>query len=497
MDHDLMVVPLLTWRDDLRRKGKTTLPGVLARLATGELGDFPRVRPYQLQPWCMFLTQLAAIALHRAGESNPRLTEEEWRQRLLALTGGAHEPWALVVADLAKPAFFQPPVPEGTLDKWNMCEHPDDIDILVTAKAHDVKKSLIASDDVEAWVYALVTLQTMQGYPGRGYTRIARMKGGYGNRPRVGYSADLELGSRFVRDVGVLLGSWEGLTAIGFRDDGLALVWTSPWDGTASLARSALSPHFVDICWRVRCRPAAGIGCVYTTTRNRRCLSEVEDGDVGDPWIPIERTGGALTVGRRGFDYRLLVRLLDDNEFAPAAAQELRAPDGDAVVFLAWALARGQGKTEGLHERALPVQGVARWQLGRPDGRAALTRRASDWVALADKMRSKVLFPALRRIALGEHVMEDDFTERVDEEFFDRLFAGLEQADEQARQTFERWVRSVAWAELQRAIDRCSLPEARRLRAISEAESVFAHGLRKNFQDLVLSTEAKNKGEDL
>ena len=42
-------------------------------------------------------------------------------------------------------------------------------------------------------MYALVTLQTTQGYPGRGYTRVARMKGGYGNRPRVGLAADHRL----------------------------------------------------------------------------------------------------------------------------------------------------------------------------------------------------------------------------------------------------------------------------------------------------------------
>jgi CRISPR system Cascade subunit CasA len=484
MDHDLLADPLLTWRDRARRKGKTTLPGVLAKLASGELSDFSRLRAHQLHPWCMFLAQLAAIALRRAGLSDARVGEDEWRQLLLALTGGAHEPWALVVEDLAKAAFFQPPVPEGTLDGWKTSEHPDDIDILVTAKAHDVKPSLIASGELEAWAYALVTLQTMQGYPGRGYTRIARMKGGYGNRARVGYSPSLELGARFIRDVQVLLGAWESLASSGFRDDGTSLVWTVPWDGRGSLARDALSPHFIEVCWRVRLCGRIRVRCLYTTTSDRRCLSEVEDGDLGDPWIPIEREGGALTVGRRGFDYRLLVRLLAEDEFAAPAAQQLLPGDDESMLLLASALARGQGKTEGLHERSLPVRGRARWRLGSLPERQALARRATDWVVIAEKLRSKVLYPALRRIALGDHVPDDRFNQRVDEQFFDRLFGSLEQTDDEARPAFETWLEVVAWQELQEAIDRCSLADAQRLRAISVAEGLFKACLHKHFPDL-------------
>lgn len=485
MDHDLLTEPLLAWRDRSRSKGKTTLPGVLAKLASGELADFPRLRAHQLHPWCMFLTQLAAIALRRADLCDPRASEEDWRRMLLTLTGGAHEPWALVVGDLSEPAFFQPPVPEGTLDRWKASEHPDDIDILVTAKAHDVKTSLIASDDLEAWAYALVTLQTMQGYPGRGYTRIARMNGGYGNRARVGYSPNLDLCTRFVRDVQVILGSWEELTSSGFSDKGVALVWTVPWDGEGSLPRSMLSPHFIEICWRLRLSAGTPVRCLYTTTRNRRCLPEVDDGDVGDPWIPVEREGGALTVGSRGFDYRLLVRLLAEGEFAASPAQQLLPSDGNTILLVASALARGQGKTEGLHERVLPVRGHARWRLGNPPERQALARRATDWVVIAERLRSKVLYPALRRIALGDQVPEDRFSQRVDEEFFDRLFGTLEQPDDESRLGFEAWVRDVAWQELQHGIERCSLADAQQLRAISEAERLFAGCLRRHFPDLV------------
>ena len=206
MVHDLLTESLLSWRDALRRKYMATIPELLEKLGTGEVADFPRVRPHQLHAWSMFLTQLAAIALHRAGRRDARASESEWREMLLALTEGAHEPWSLVVGNLAKPAFFQPPIPEARDAAWNIgacwkeAERPDDIDILVLSKGHDVKSQRTSSVDSERWAHALVTLQTMQGYSGGkgGYKGIARMKGGYGNRPRVGLSTDQTLGARSI-----------------------------------------------------------------------------------------------------------------------------------------------------------------------------------------------------------------------------------------------------------------------------------------------------------
>jgi CRISPR system Cascade subunit CasA len=485
MAHDLLTEPLLSWRDGERRRGQTSLPGILARLASGELADFPRVRAHQLDPWCMFLTQLAAIALQRTGESNPAVPEEAWRYRLLKLTGGAHEPWCLVVSDLTRPAFFQPPVPERKIATWSRNERPDDIDVLVTSKAHDVKTGLIAPDDVEAWIHALVTLQTMQGYPGRGYNRVSRMKGGYGSRPRVGLAGGGTPSVRFLRDIRVLVSTWPSLVDRGYASDGIALVWLKPWDGVKSLAMSDLAPHFIEVCWRARFVVEEGrLSCRSTTTKARRCLPEIENGDVGDPWIPVERDQGALTVGRGGFHYALLSRLLFEGEFAPAAAQEPQPADGDPVLVLLSAVARGQGKTEGLHERALPLSGRVRRMLGEPDGRSVLGRRAQRAVQDAATMRSKVLYPAMKRIALGDRTVDNRFDVRVDAIFFDSLFGSLDADDDGARSAWCQTLRDIAWSELQRAIERSPLPDARRYRAIAEAESLFRGCLKKQFPDL-------------
>ncbi len=483
MLHDLLESPLLAWRDRHRRRGTATLPGILSRIASGELEDFPRLRTHQLHPWCMFLTQLAAIALHRTGQADPRLDEEDWRALLLALTNGRHEPWCLVVEDLRLAAFFQPPVLEGTLDGWKTQAAPDDIDVLVTAKAHDVKASLVAGDDIEAWAYALVTLQTTQGYPGRGYTGVARMKGGYGNRPRVGLAPDLGLAARFLRDVAVLLHAWPTLTARGFSDNGIGLVWTQPWDGRASLAVNDLAPHFIEVCWRVRCvSDARRVCCRYTTTENRRCVPDIDNGDVGDPWAPVGRDdAGMLTVGRRGFHYDLLRRLLFENDFEPAAAQLPRTGDPELMLLVATALARGRGKTEGLHERVLALTGPIRRRLGHRDARLVVGRRAEERVLSTQQMHRKVLYPALQQLGMAGG---DDLDRRVDEIFFQHLFAALEQDDEAARLAWERELRHMAEDELQRAISRCAFPSAQRYKAVSAAEGMFAGCLKKNFPDI-------------
>jgi CRISPR system Cascade subunit CasA len=488
---DLLIEPILSWRVETRHRRNATLPGVLTRLASGELADFPRVRAHQLEPWCMFLTQLAAIALHRSKHSDPRMTEEQWRAALLALTGGAHEPWSLVVDDLSKAAFFQPPVPERSIGWWNVCEYPDDLDVLVTSKAHDVKTSLIHPDDAEAWLYALCTLQTMQGYPGRGYTRIARMNGGYGNRPRVGLASDLSLTSRFLRDVTILLDTWPALLGRGYSDQGIALVWTVPWNGRSSLSVPDLAPHFIEICWRVRCRRDGRlISCAYSTTQVRRCAPEVETGDVGDPWIPIERSNGAaLTIGPGGFDYRRLTQILFSGDFEPARAQEPRLDDGDPILLVATALARGQGKTEGLHQRTIVLAGALRRKLGEPEARAALGRRAAERVTKAALMRSKVLYPALTQLSPRGMVPEDRLDTRVDDIFFDHLSETIEMTDEDARLAFDRKLEDLARDELQAAIDRCALADARRFKVISDAERMFSNCLRKHFPDVVRSPD--------
>ena len=97
-------------------------PGILSALSHQSpiITSFNKLMPHQKQAWYSFLVQLAAIACFRAGLKAPPLREKEWYKILKNLTADwpLDEPWNLVVNDLSKPAFFQPPVPEGTLSDF-------------------------------------------------------------------------------------------------------------------------------------------------------------------------------------------------------------------------------------------------------------------------------------------------------------------------------------------------------------------------------------------
>ena len=484
--YDLLTDSVVSWRGRNRLTQRGTLPALLAALAGDEVMDFPLARAHQQQPWSMFLTQLAAIALHRAGSETPSREECDWTEKLLRLTNGAHEPWCLLVEDLSKPAFFQPPIPEKVMESWKVVETPDDLDLLVTAKCHDIKKGLISADTIEAWVYALCTVQTTQGFPGRGYNGIARMNGGYGNRPRVGLSPGPTHGERFSRDVHVLLAEWPELLARGFANEGVALVWCQPWDGKTSIPLASLAPHFIEACQRVRFAGSVdGLIARRTTTSARFCASDVDGGDVGDCWCPVDREKGSiLTPGSRGFDYKLMAEMLFGGQYAPAPAQRQREFDSNEMLFCASALVRGQGKTEGLHERLLPIPGKVRNVLLRPKERESLGRRALDRVKDAARMRSKVLYPALKLLALGEMTPADALDTRVDERFFDALFSSVGETDDTARTAWEDELARFAMEELALAIERTPLPESRYWRVTSAARSMFFGCLMKQFPDV-------------
>ncbi len=486
MEVDLLSEPLLTWRDAARHRHRDTLPDVLEHLASGELTDFPTVRPHQFDAWMLFLTQLAGIALRRSGQTEPRIAANGWRHMLLSLTNMQAEPWHLFVSDLSKPAFLQSPVPEGSLAGWTALGSPEDIDVLVTSKNHDVKNALIVEATAELWAIALVALQTMQGYPGRGYTPIARMNGGYGNRPRVGVAPDLSLAGRFRRDVSVVLDSWDTtMRTHRYVEDGIALGWLLPWNGDTSLPASALAPHFIEVCQRIRLQVCDGnVHVVRTTASCRRFLAETVNGDVGDPWIPITRDKGALSVGARGFDYRLTSSILLEQDHLAGAAQSLRKEDGATVLFLSSAMTRGQGKTEGLHSRVLRLPGKVKRRLGAPSDRDELSGRARLMIALATKMRKEVLYPSLVALTAGETVPQDALDARVDAIFFDSLFNEIELAESVAQLNWETALHEIAWNELQRAIDHCSVPSQQRYKRISSAEARFRIAIAKKFQTL-------------
>ena len=117
---------------------EASLPEIYAELMADSVSAFPALRPHQRHAWHAFLVQLGTMAMHRAGTDTPPDTAEQWLSLLRSLTPDYpdDEPWHLVVDDITKPAFMQPPArsSEREKDYQNKVVTPDELDMLVTSK---------------------------------------------------------------------------------------------------------------------------------------------------------------------------------------------------------------------------------------------------------------------------------------------------------------------------------------------------------------------------
>lgn len=470
---------------------RLTLPEVLATLARGEPREFAALQPYQSHAWHAFMVQLGAIAAHHAGlsEVSEMDNADTWAEALRALTDGRDEPWCLSVPDLKAPAFMQPPVPEGSLAAWkddNATATPDAIDLLATAKNHDVKMERIAAPTPEHWVYALVTLQTMQGFSGRDTYGIARMNGGVSNRPAFALAHDLAWPTRFVRDVKLLLAARGEIAANHSFDSesGRALLWMEPWDGVEQLATDGLDPFFIEICRRIRLIDDRGqIVARWTTTKATRIAAKEQKGNLGDPWVPVKvEDGAALTA--RSLNYELIQRVLFTGDFRRSRASAPLPADGDEPVLACQVFARDQGKTDGYHERYIPVPPQARKRLATEDGRQQLGELSKKRVEEVKNVASKALRPALAALIQGgpEKLNFRDprvdpfaapFDREVDRVFFAELFADVDLSFEAARLKWLKQLLEFAGQTLKQAKQSAPIPAARVFRARAAADRVF------------------------
>lgn len=477
-----------------------TLPEVLLALSTDDVVSFGHLMAHQTHAWHAFTVQLAALALHSAGRTEAVKTADDWQALLLNLTNGAIAPWCLVVNDLSLPAFLQPPVPEGNLSAFkNRMVTPDELDILITAKNHDVKAARIRTPSLDHWVFSLVVLQTMQGFLGAGNYGIVRMNGGFSNRACVAISPGTDLGARFARDVAVLLENRDLLVERQSlqQTGGVGLLWLKPWDGQARLAWSECDPFFIEICRRIRFTTETGTLRVFgAPTKDRRLDADVRKGDTGDPWMPVQRDKAtALTVSGAGFTYKLLNELMTSDNYQRGVAQEIRPSERADATFYTWAFVRGQGVTEGLHERRVPLPPKVRARLAKKEDRQALGTVAKHRIDTVAKMQKDVLRPAicvLLQAAPNKLDLSDDRAKRwlesldqaVDNNFFPALWADLELPVNDANANWEAWVFSCAQKELDNAIASVPLPSVARYRAIAEAQNVFHALKRKHFPSI-------------
>lgn len=477
------------------------VPALYEALAADRVESFVGLRPHQRHAWHALLCQIGAVACLQAGLEKPPADAATWAKILSALTPEFPdgEAWSLV-SPPDKPAFLQPVV--GPLQGLKPLSTPDELDMLVTAKNHDLKGARMAHAQPDDWLFALVSLQTSEGFLGAGNFGISRMNGGFANRPGVGMAPPGDIGAHVMRDIRRLIDRYERTLDeySYYDDDGWALLWLLPWDGSTTLSRKGLHLYYVDICRRVRLSEADGEirAWVGNSKAMRVAMTKEEGGVTGDPWTPI-RTGPdgnkALTVDARGFDYRRLADILTHKDFVAAPLQEF----GDEESGAGWTLvcratARGQGKTEGHHERRelIPAGAVLRIKRGEFDRLGGISAKR---ISEAGAVRSALRFGLMTLFQYGPESTDtsrrhpssnraepflDRFENLVDKDFFEELFEEFS-AEPGDKATTLR----VAWLQdlLGRARDILKAAESgsptstiRRHRALVRAESALNRG---------------------
>ncbi|SFE91651.1 CRISPR-associated protein Cse1 [Roseivivax sediminis] len=364
MNHNLLRDPLIE-----TDAGWHSLPTLLSAMRRGKVTRFPALRPHQRPAWHMFLVQLGVLALAKGGLRTIPEEEEAWRDALCGLTTAFEDeaPWHLVPESPDLPAFLQAADPGGL--NWSDVATPDALDMLITSRNHDLKREIARSAAPQDWIFALVSLQTMEGFGGAGNYGIARMNGGSSSRalfaraPAANGGSVVDPCAWWRRDVAHLLAARDGVS-------GKALLWCEPWAESAMLDFDTLDPLFIEICRRIRLlETPEGIRAMRTTSKAPRIEARALKGNTGDPWAPVHiAEAKSLTLGDRDWTYGLVSDLLygrggKADWKIPELAKDLPADNDGPMLLIAEAFARGNSKTDGFKSRVIPIPKVVQRQV--------------------------------------------------------------------------------------------------------------------------------------
>ena len=480
-----------------------SLPEAYAALPTVEA--FPALRLHQQHAWHALLVQLGAMAMRHGEVSDLPADAMEWAGLIRGLTveWPDDEPWHLVVDDITKPAFMQPPAssPDVAKDYKSTVATPDELDMLVTSKNHDIKASVGSAGGADDWIFALIDLQTMEGFGGSGNYGISRMNGGLGSRPAFSLAPQGGPGAHVRRDILALLSDYPA--SAGTKD----LLWLLPWDGTGPerLLPNDLAPLYIEVCRRIRlrCNDAGRLYAIRTSSKAARIEGKDVKGRTGDPWTPHNpsRDGLPLTLAGGGFNYKRVKEYLLDWQqpdlLKPTAGER---SSNETMQLVARAMVRGQGKTEGYHERVVPIRSKARSAMLRRSGRDSaedlgnLAQRRIERISLVQRILSHAIqvfvargdsenvSPEHRRLAAPWLNRLDEI---IDDRFFDDLQDEFEAGDDAEREHIHNdWLRTFVVDHARRilhdATDSLPCPAAHRYRARENATGLFEGRLRGN-----------------
>ena len=514
--HNLLTESLIRYDNLAGNRVEASLPEVYEALMSDSISAFPALRPHQRHAWHAFLVQLGVMAVYGAGMDETPSKAADWAGLIRGLTSDFpdDEPWHLVVEDITKPAFMQPPAraQERAEEYKNPVYTPDEVDMLVTSKDHDLKSAVAERAGMDDWVFALITLQTMEGFGGAGNYGISRMNGGLGNRPAFAMApAHGGIGAHVRRDIIALLERRPEIlerNAHYLEVDGIALLWTLPWDGTTgeALRLDSLDPFYIEICRRLRLRmdEDGNVHGIRTTSKAARIDAKSLNGVTGDPWAPTDfrdkKGAKVLTLPAGGFHYRRVKDYLTSGDYgSPELLRPttVEAQSGDNMKLVARAMVRGQGKTEGYHERVVLIRSKLKSAILRrtaDDDLAAMAQRRVENVATVQRILSHAIqvFAARGepdRVNAEHRALARPWLDRldamVDERFFEALQDEFEADDDDSRKSVrDSWLRDgvvePARELLLDATESLPCPAIHRYKAQVNAQGLFEGRLRGN-----------------
>ena len=482
-----------------------SLPEVYEALMSDTVTSFPALRPHQRHAWHALLVQLGTLGLWEIGASGPPSDAASWAGVLREFTHEypQGEPWHLVVDDITLPAFLQPPATseDRRADYKHAVDTPDALDMLRTAKNHDLKAAVATSGLADDWLFAL-----LHGPDLRWVQRGAELWG-FPHERRVGQPPGILTGPRWRggahvrRDITVLLDSREELLeAFPRSNPHHKLLWTLPWDGQKGegLFPDDLDPLYVEICRRIRLHAdlEGRLGAKRASSKEARVASGQLKGRTGDPWTPVNtKENKSLTLPVGGFTYRRVVDYLTSGDWQWPVLLKPTAEEsaGGDMRLVARAMVRGQGKTEGYYERSVPMRSRTVRTLGTGVGMETIGKISGERIKEIGVVQ-RILSHAIRIFLARGRAKKvrpedrerarrwlDQLDAAVDAGFFDGLQSEFETSAEGRPGVRRSWLLGVvntARVLLSDAVGTLPCPSAHRYRARSSAEALFEGSLR-------------------
>ncbi|RME48231.1 MAG: hypothetical protein D6791_03855 [Chloroflexi bacterium] len=431
--------------------GFVSLPELLAGLGDDTVYRIEGLQRHQEDAFHVFLCYLAGAILARDGNWNPVRDANFWRDGMRALAGETgDDAWSLVVDDLTRPGFMQPPqeAPCAQFSSWSgMTCCPDALDSTELAKNHDVKASRASNAKPFEWLYALVSANFNAGYSkgGRDGFYFPSIKAQKNRIGRVyvypSFSDNFSTTWKFITGH---LQKWaqERIAEGVFRKEGQVLTWLKAWD-QHPLTATELDPFFIETNRMIRLTLETGerISAYYRPTRNAPLAAQAKlQGKLPDPFVPIDtETSQAISSGKARWPVdRLRAIVFQDGVRTALLDEAFRAPEGKRGLYIVCAsLARSRTGTEGYIVTRLRVAPRTIRIFQNRTQRDALGQLATRALDASGRMRRQVLFPALsqllqasgaretRELRKSEEAWVRSWTQRYDFMWSDRYFEWL------------------------------------------------------------------------